>query len=128
MVEETRHESQIVDEIESSCVYSFNEDASVIIVGNLSGFKMYSIEPFKLVLENEGGYKIVEIIKKSPLVMLVGAGETANMSPRVLRLKSLRTNELLAEKSLDDCIAKVVPNVEVVILHVSKPLAVDFSR
>ena len=66
---------------------SFNQDISLLTTGSNSGFKVFKLNPFELInQENKGNFKIVEMYESSQLLILVGAGEEPAFSSRRLTI------------------------------------------
>jgi len=76
----------------------FNQDCSCISVGTKQGYKIYTCDPFvKRFSDNNGGIAVVEMLYRSSLVALVGAGEQPSNSPRRLQILNTTTKKSLCE-------------------------------
>jgi len=70
---------------------SFNQDRSCLAVATRRGFKIYSCDTGTCVYDDDmGAVRIVEMLFCTSLLVVVGAGDTPELSPR--RLKVLNTS------------------------------------
>ena len=93
--------------------FSFNGDGSCITVGTKDGFRIFKLAPFELAFSSGGGGpRIVEMLGSSGRVCLVGAGETAALSPRCLRLYNVGVRRVVTEVNLVAGIYRVSVNRE----------------
>ena len=70
---------------------SFNQDRSCLAVATRRGFKIYSCDTGTCVYDDcMGAVRIVEMLFCTSLLVVVGAGDTPELSPR--RLKVLNTS------------------------------------
>ncbi|KAL0334137.1 UNVERIFIED_CONTAM: Autophagy-related protein 18b [Sesamum angustifolium] len=66
---------------------SFNQDNSCFVIGTRDGFKVFHCETGKLLHERViGAFIIIEMLYRSSLLAIVGAGEQPSLSPRRLCL------------------------------------------
>ncbi|XP_011079445.1 autophagy-related protein 18b [Sesamum indicum] len=66
---------------------SFNQDNSCFVIGTRDGFKIFDCETGKLLHERViGAFIIIEMLYRTSLLAIVGAGEQPSLSPRRLCL------------------------------------------
>lgn len=77
---------------------SFNQDNSCFAIGTRDGFKIFDCNTGKLLYEQViGAFFIVEMLYKSSLLAIVGAGEQPSLSPRRLCLFNTVSGTALRE-------------------------------
>ena len=90
---------------------SFNQDLSLLTAGSHNGFKVFRLNPFELInQEDKGNFKIVEMYESSQLLILVGAGEQPAFSPRRLTIWNIVDRAPIAETSFPDSVLCVKMN------------------
>ncbi|KAK6151530.1 hypothetical protein DH2020_014165 [Rehmannia glutinosa] len=66
---------------------SFNQDNSCFAIGTRDGFKIFDCDTGRLLYDRVvGAFIIVEMLYRSSLLAIVGAGEQPSLSPRRLCL------------------------------------------
>ena len=88
---------------------SFNQDQSCLAVATTRGVKIFSLDAgLECVFEHRmGACRIAEMLFRSSLLVVVGAGETHDMSPRRLKVFNTSTREVIADLPFPDTIAAV---------------------
>jgi hypothetical protein len=82
-----------------------------LIVAHSEGFNMFQVYPFKQYFVNKsGGVRFAELLFSTPLVTLVGSGDTPSFSPRKLRLFLTSTNAQLLDLTFRTAICGVKIN------------------
>ncbi|XP_075492122.1 autophagy-related protein 18b isoform X2 [Primulina tabacum] len=77
---------------------SFNQDNSCFAIGTRDGFKIFDCNTGKLLYEKViGAFVIVEMLYRSSLLAIVGAGEQPSLSPRRLCLFNTVSGTALRE-------------------------------
>ena len=78
---------------------SYNEQGSILNCGTNTGFKMFSLRPFKKIVEHEfgQGIGIVEILNTSNLIALVGGGKNPMWSPKQVMIWDDSSKKILGE-------------------------------
>ncbi|XP_073014806.1 autophagy-related protein 18b isoform X2 [Primulina eburnea] len=77
---------------------SFNQDNSCFAIGTRDGFKIFDCNTGKLLYEQViGAFVIVEMLYRSSLLAIVGAGEQPSLSPRRLCLFNTVSGTALRE-------------------------------
>ena len=90
---------------------SFNQDLSLLTTGSHHGFKVYRLNPFELInQEDKGNFKIVEMYESTQLLILVGADEQHAFSPRRLTIWNIAERAPIAETSFPDSVLSVKMN------------------
>jgi autophagy-related protein 18 len=90
---------------------SFNQDTTLLTLGSNHGFKVYKLDPFELInQEDKGNFKIVEMYESSQLLILVGAGEQPAFSTRRLTIWNIAERIPICETSFPDSILSVKMN------------------
>ena len=88
---------------------SFNQDQSCLAVATTRGVKIFSLDAgLECVFEHRmGACRIAEMLFRSSLLVVVGAGETHDMSPRRLKVFNTSTRAVIADLPFPDTIAAV---------------------
>ena len=88
---------------------SFNQDQSCLAVATTRGVKIFSLDAgLECVFEHRmGACRIAEMLFRSSLLVVVGAGETHDMSPRRLKVFNTSTRVVIADLPFPDTIAAV---------------------
>ncbi|OMJ93408.1 hypothetical protein SteCoe_3651 [Stentor coeruleus] len=90
---------------------SFNQDTTLLTTGSHHGFKVYRLNPFDLInQEDKGNFKIVEMYESSQLLILVGAGEQPAFSPRRLTIWNIAERVPICETAFPDTVLSVKMN------------------
>ena len=90
---------------------SFNQDTTLLTLGSNRGFKVFRLNPFELInQEDKGNFKIVEMYESSQLLILVGAGEQPAFSPRRLTIWNIAERAPICETSFPDSVLSVQMN------------------
>ena len=87
------------DYAEDILYMSYNDQGSILNCGTKSGFKMFSLRPFKKIVEHEfgKGIGIVEILNTSNLIALVGGGKNPMWSPKQVMIWDDSSKKVLGE-------------------------------
>lgn len=88
---------------------SFNQDQSCLAVATTRGVKIFSLDAgLECVFEHHiGACRIAEMLFRSSLLVVVGAGETHDMSPRRLKMFNTSTRTVIADIPFPETIAAV---------------------
>ncbi|XP_024960359.1 autophagy-related protein 18b [Cynara cardunculus var. scolymus] len=90
---------------------SFNQDNSCFVIGTKDGFRIFDSSTGRLLYERViGAFVIVEMLFSSSLLVIVGAGEQASLSPRRLCLFNTKTGIPLRELNFLTSILAVCVN------------------
>lgn len=86
--------------------YSLNADASCVTVGTKSGLYVYNLDPVVRRLKGciGDGFKIVELLYCTSLLVMVGSGDHPGSSPRTLRLWNSQSKDTIVEVPFDSTI------------------------
>ncbi|XP_051148602.1 autophagy-related protein 18b [Andrographis paniculata] len=96
---------------------SFNQDNSCFAVGTGDGFKIFDLNTGQMLHEQvAGAFSIVEMLFKSSLVCIVGAGEQPSLSPRRLSLFDTKKGTALREMNFLTSILAVRVNKQRLII------------
>mmetsp|Transcript_65085 Transcript_65085/g.74793 ORF Transcript_65085/g.74793 Transcript_65085/m.74793 type:complete len:373 (-) Transcript_65085:188-1306(-) len=108
----SHHNPQSSPSSEILC-YTFNNDFSCLAMGTRTGFKIFGLDPFQLLYENnEGGIGIIRMLESTNLIALVGSGEHPARSPRRITLWNKTKNVAVFEISFSNKIIGVRINKE----------------
>ncbi|KAL6540857.1 hypothetical protein OROMI_024740 [Orobanche minor] len=97
---------------------SFNQDNSCFAIGTRDGFRIFDCETGRLLYER-GAFMIVEMLYRSSLLAIVGAGQQPSLSPRRLCLFNTVSGTALRELNFLTSILAVRVNRKrlIVLLH-----------
>eukprot|EP00301_Raphidiophrys_heterophryoidea_P001379 c1066_g1_i1.p1 GENE.c1066_g1_i1~~c1066_g1_i1.p1 ORF type:complete len:382 (+),score=108.41 c1066_g1_i1:204-1349(+) len=91
--------------------FNFNQDFSCVAVGTSNGFRIFKCIPFgECLAQADGGIGIVEMLFRTNLLALVGAGDQPALSPRRLRLWNTKTQATVCDLNFVTSILAVKMN------------------
>jgi autophagy-related protein 18 len=109
---------------------SFNQDQSCLAVATTRGVKIFSLDAgLECVFEHRmGACRIAEMLFRSSLLVVVGAGETHDMSPRRLKVFNTSTRAVIADLPFPDTIAAVrLDRQKLVVVEASRATIFDLA-
>ncbi|XP_031107552.1 autophagy-related protein 18b isoform X2 [Ipomoea triloba] len=108
---------------------SFNQDNSCFTIGTKEGFKIFDSNTGKLLYERAAGaFIIVEMLYRSSLLAIVGAGEQPSLSPRRLCLFNTMTGVALQElKFLTSILAVRMNKQRLIVILQEKTFIYDIN-
>ena len=88
---------------------SYNNHSNVLNCGTKTGFKLFSLRPFKKIVEHEfeRGIGIVEILNTSNLMALVGGGKDPMWSPNQVMIWDDNNKKVLGELRFNQLVKSV---------------------
>ncbi|KAG2668116.1 hypothetical protein I3760_15G144700 [Carya illinoinensis] len=109
---------------------SFNQDASLFVIGTREGFKVFDSNTGRLCYERAiGAFIVVEMLFTSSLLAIVGAGEQPSLSPRRLCLFNITTGTALRELNFLTSILAVRMNKErLIVILQDKTYVYDINK
>lgn len=90
---------------------SINQDTTLLTTGSNSGFKVFRLNPFELINQDDrGNFKIVEMYESTQLLLLVGNGEQPAFSPKRLTVWNIAERTPICETCFPEPILNVKMN------------------
>jgi len=90
---------------------SINQDTTLLTTGSNTGFKVFRLDPFEVINQDDrGSFKIVEMYESTQLLLLVGNGEQPAFSPKRLTVWNIAERTPICETCFPEPVLSVRMN------------------